>query len=97
VGVFENPWGFPLGARGRPPNSRLAAPPGKPRFFFSALHRWGLRAGIRFPVVKLLDYAEQWETLEGSRNPFAMVVLAHLKHPPDAASSACAVCVERSS
>ena len=40
--------------------------------------RWGLRTGIRFPVVKLLDYAERWETLEESRNPFAMVVLAHL-------------------
>ncbi len=40
--------------------------------------RWGLRVGIRFPVVKLLDYAERWETLQESRNPFAMVVLAHL-------------------
>ena len=40
--------------------------------------RWGLRTGIRFPVVKLLDYAEHWETLQESRNPFAMVVLAHL-------------------
>ena len=39
---------------------------------------WGSRAGIRFPVVKLLDYAEQWESLEKSDNPFAMVVLAHL-------------------
>ncbi len=37
-------------------------------------------------MLKLLDYAEQWETIEESRNPFA-VVLAHLitrrtrKHP----------------
>ena len=29
-------------------------------------------------MVKLLDYAEKWEVLEKSRNPFAMVVLAHL-------------------
>jgi hypothetical protein len=41
--------------------------------------RWGVRAGIRFPVVKLLDYAEQWERLQESSNPFAMVVLAHLR------------------
>ena len=40
--------------------------------------RWGFRTEVRFPVVKLLDYAEQWETLEESRNPFAVVVLAHL-------------------
>ncbi len=32
----------------------------------------------RFPVVKLLDYAEHGEALQESRNPFAMVVLAHL-------------------
>jgi hypothetical protein len=46
------------------------------RFGYS---RWGLHAGIRFPVVKLLDYAEQWEKLQESSNPFAMVVLAHLR------------------
>jgi len=39
---------------------------------------WRSQAGIRFPVVKLLDYVEQWETLQASGNPFAMVVLAHL-------------------
>lgn len=37
-----------------------------------------MSAGIRFPVAKLLDFAKQWETLQRSRNPFAMVVLAHL-------------------
>jgi hypothetical protein len=41
--------------------------------------RWGFRAGIEFPIVKLLDYAPHWQTLEASPNPFAMVVLAHLK------------------
>ena len=40
--------------------------------------RWGFRTGIRFPVVKLLDYAEHADTLEESRNPFAIMVLAHL-------------------
>jgi len=41
--------------------------------------RWGFRAGIQFPVVKLLDYAPQWQVLEADPNPFATVVLAHLK------------------
>ena len=41
--------------------------------------RWGCRAGIWFPVVKLLDYAAQGDVLEHNPNPFAMVVLAHLK------------------
>ncbi len=48
----------------------------RPDCFWSTC--WGSRAGIRFPVIKLLDYAEHWETLQLSRNPFAMVVLAHL-------------------
>ena len=56
------------------------------RFGYS---RWGSSTEIRFPVVKLLDYAEQWETLEQSRNPFAMVIMAHLltlqtRHDPQA-------------
>jgi hypothetical protein len=41
--------------------------------------RWGFRAGIDFPVVKLLDYAPHWQALEADPNPFATVVLAHLK------------------
>jgi hypothetical protein len=32
-----------------------------------------------FTVVKLLDYRSQWAQLEESRNPFAVVVMAHLK------------------
>lgn len=39
---------------------------------------WGCEIGIRFPVVKLLDFSNEAE-LEASANPFAMVVLAHLK------------------
>jgi SOS response regulatory protein OraA/RecX len=34
---------------------------------------------FRFKAVKLMDYEEQWECLESSQNPFAVVVMAHLK------------------
>lgn len=40
---------------------------------------WGCEVGFKFPVVKLLDYTQQWSVLETSRNPFATVVMAHLK------------------
>lgn len=42
------------------------------------LGRWGSRLGIRFPSVKLLDYAARQVELEADENPFATVVLAHL-------------------
>ncbi len=32
-----------------------------------------------FTVVKLLDYRDRWQELEQDHNPFAMVVMAHLK------------------
>jgi hypothetical protein len=41
--------------------------------------RWGSHSGIQFPPTKLLDYAPHWQALEADPNPFAMVVLAHLK------------------
>lgn len=41
--------------------------------------RWGCQMSLEFPIVKLLDYEAQWETLEASTNPFAVVVMAHLK------------------
>jgi hypothetical protein len=41
--------------------------------------RFGCTMGIRFPIVKLLDYASQAEQLETVPNPFAAAVLAHLK------------------
>jgi hypothetical protein len=41
--------------------------------------RWGFRTGTEFPIVKLLDYATNDQALETDPNPFAMVVLAHLK------------------
>jgi hypothetical protein len=41
--------------------------------------RWGCSVGIRFPVVKLLDFAADIPALESNPNPFAALVLAHLK------------------
>jgi hypothetical protein len=41
--------------------------------------RWGFHAGIEFPVVKLLDYLPHAQALEADPNPFAVVVLAHLR------------------
>ena len=40
--------------------------------------RWGTEVGIRFPVIKLLDYVARRAELEQSANPFATVILAHL-------------------
>lgn len=45
------------------------------------MSRFGLdfRTGIEYPIVKLLDYAADDRELETNNNPFAVVVLAHLK------------------
>ncbi|MFH0822704.1 MAG: hypothetical protein V2B18_08115 [Pseudomonadota bacterium] len=40
---------------------------------------WGCEVSLRFPVVKLLDFKTKWPFLEASRNPFSVVVMAHLK------------------
>lgn len=40
---------------------------------------WGTRVLLRFSMVKLLDYQQDWQTLEASINPFAPIVMAHLK------------------
>ncbi len=40
---------------------------------------FGCQVNLTFPTVKLLDYAPRWEELAASRNPFAVVVMAHLK------------------
>ena len=40
---------------------------------------WETKVQFNFKVVKLLDYATQWSELETSQNPFAIVVIAHLK------------------
>jgi hypothetical protein len=40
---------------------------------------WGCKITFNFPMVKLLDYESRWAELEASMNPFAIVVMAHLK------------------
>ena len=40
---------------------------------------WGCEVKLRFPIVKLLDYASAWEALEANPNPCAVVTMAHLK------------------
>ncbi len=40
---------------------------------------WGCKASLSFPVVKLRDYTDRWAELERSTNPFAIVVMSHLK------------------
>ena len=40
---------------------------------------WGCSVGFQFAAVKLLDYGADVAALESNRNPFAVVVLAHLK------------------
>ncbi|MFQ5343168.1 MAG: cytosolic protein, partial [Anaerolineae bacterium] len=40
---------------------------------------WGCQVGLTFPTVKLLDYRAEWSALEDDSNPFAIVVMAHLK------------------
>ena len=44
-----------------------------------AYGRWGCKMELTFRIAKLLDYADKVEELEASDNPFAAVVLAHLK------------------
>jgi hypothetical protein len=52
-------------------------PAWRPDRFESSL--WGCTASLRFPIAKLLDWAPHEESLEANPNPFATVVLAHLK------------------
>ena len=40
---------------------------------------WGFKHKFEFPIVKILDYKEKWAELEKSDNPFAIIVMAHLK------------------
>ncbi len=40
---------------------------------------WGCKVSLSFPIVKLKDYTEHWPELEASSNPFAIVVMSHLK------------------
>ena len=49
----------------------------RPDHYGDALWGWSVR--MEFPTVKLLDWTGRETELEGSVNPFARVVLAHLK------------------
>jgi hypothetical protein len=40
---------------------------------------WGCEVAFMFPAIKLLDWRERWGELEASDNPFATVIMAHLK------------------
>lgn len=39
----------------------------------------GFELLLKFPTVKLLEYEQNWENLEQSSNPFAVMIMAHLK------------------
>jgi len=36
---------------------------------------FGCQVNLQFPIIKLLDYEPQWDSLNQSRNPFAVLVL----------------------
>lgn len=40
---------------------------------------FGCEVLLKFPTVKLLDYGKNWAELEQNSNPFAIIVMAHLK------------------
>jgi predicted transposase YdaD len=40
---------------------------------------WGSSMGLDYLKVKLLDYKKRWNYLKEEKNPFAIVVMAHLK------------------
>jgi hypothetical protein len=40
---------------------------------------FGCQVNFSFPVVKLVDFGQDWQILANNRNPFATVVMAHLK------------------
>ncbi len=49
----------------------------RPRCYQKQL--WGCKVVFDFPIVKLLDYQAQSEALIAHKNPFAWIVLTHLK------------------
>lgn len=54
-----------------------SSPHWRPDHFSSEL--WGCSVDFKFRTAKLLDYQQQWDELLVSSNPFAVVVMAHLK------------------
>ncbi|SBT04670.1 hypothetical protein ACCAA_1740009 [Candidatus Accumulibacter aalborgensis] len=53
----------------------------KPTHF--GYQRFGCEVGIRFPTVKILDYADQAEALLADPDPIALVSRGAPIHPPD--------------
>ena len=49
----------------------------RPARFLATL--WECEVSLRFPIVKLLDYAGDWEALMRSESIFAVVIMAHLQ------------------
>lgn len=44
-----------------------------------AREHWDCTLRFRFPIRKLRDLQARWDELEADPNPFALVVLVHLK------------------
>jgi Domain of unknown function (DUF4351)/Putative transposase, YhgA-like len=44
-----------------------------------ATDRWGCAVQFDFPTVRVIDFADRWDELEKSQNPFAVAVQAQLK------------------
>ena len=40
---------------------------------------FGCEVVFKFPSVKILDFTDKWDALQESGNPFAIVIMAHLK------------------
>jgi hypothetical protein len=51
----------------------------RPNEYSRSRRDWGFEVVCRFPVVKLIDYREQWAELEINPHPFAIIVRAYLK------------------
>ena len=41
--------------------------------------QWGCSLVFRFPTVNIMDFGADWDRLENDPNPFALVVMAHIK------------------
>ena len=46
---------------------------------FSSEELWGTQITFKFAMAKLIDWGQDWVALETNANPFATVVMAHLK------------------
>ncbi len=51
----------------------------RPNEYSRSRRDWGFEVICRFPVVKLIDYRDQWAELETNPHPFAIIVRAYLK------------------